>query len=544
MNEIEYQNKNNIYDLINDFYNQDPEWNTVIAQSNVESYIRYRAMQGDNQQQLAQSWETITTLCIYLGNSDMYLGDVDAYDIIDFIGWSRRNVADFDLEYENLSSFFAIVKDIYHFFKKKKVISSDMAPVKAESLILVDGTVKLLEPDTGEYTKEYAKSHVYNAEDLPVKIFLNMGDKLDKLLPVLKNFFMIPAYKADMGKAIFYFDSIYEGNVENSDGKDYHETEEYQVAFWDYFFYDYRMLMSGVSPLQTLYDAIKEKPQEFKAHFSLDALYELSQARLILFTVEDELEDGFYQCHDIFTNEDYILGLPFEEKPETKNVLFIGHIFYNDSMIMNFVRGAYMPAAWRKRFVELMQEAKHWYEVGSTKPIDWLSFLQSAPLLFIRISMMHAVFRRLDVFNYTSKWLTEKYVPEGLQDTTDTNYTRVVSTMQDMVGYNSFSIDDIEIMKRMWTDFLVISGKKANSILKPWNWAAGLIAAFIDLNNAYTLSHKDVGEICDGVPADAVTRTCDEINRTLQIEQNDPRYTNFDGLNAMFLRKYGGEDDM
>ncbi len=540
----EMKHRNNVYDLVVEFYEQDQEWNTVIAQKNVESYLRYRTMQGDSEAQLNHCWEVITTLCIYLGNADFYMGDVTQYEIIDFVAWCKRNVADFDIDYDNLHDFFVVLKGIYSFFKMKKLISSDIAPQKAEQLLLVDHKVKLLDVATGEYTAAYAKSHNYIVEDFPAKIFLNIGDKLDKLLPMLKNFFMIPGYRQDMAKALFYFDSIYDGPINEDSKEDYRQSEEFQVAFWDYFLYDYRMMTSGLSPLQTLYDAIKEKPQAFKQHFSLDALKELSEARLILFTVGDEVEDGFYKCHDVFTEQDYVLGLPFDEKPNTKDVLFMGHIFYNDSMIMNFVRGAYMPTAWRKRFIELMQEAKDWYAVGKGGELSWTDFIHEMPLLFLRISMMHAVFRRLDVFNYTSKWLEQKYIPASIPDKTDTNYTRVVSTIYDMLSSHTFSHDDIEIMERMWVDFLVGSNKKPNSILKPWTWSAGVIATFIDLNNAYTLTHKDVGELCEGVPTDAVTRTSKEIKNILQLETNDPRYTNFDGLNAMFLRKYGGEDDM
>ena len=85
----------NIFDLVADFYAQDEEWNTVLQQSYVENFLRTKLWQGASEEELYQAWDHITVLCIFLGNSDNYLGDMSKEDFIDCVGWCARNVSDF-----------------------------------------------------------------------------------------------------------------------------------------------------------------------------------------------------------------------------------------------------------------------------------------------------------------------------------------------------------------------------------------------------------------------------------------------------------------
>ena len=39
-------------------------------------------------------------LCLYLGNTELMLGDMSADDFVDCIAWCGRNVSEFDADYE------------------------------------------------------------------------------------------------------------------------------------------------------------------------------------------------------------------------------------------------------------------------------------------------------------------------------------------------------------------------------------------------------------------------------------------------------------
>ena len=75
----------NIFDYVADFYAQDEEWNTVLQQSYVENFLRTKLWQGASEEELLKDWEHITVLCIFLGNSDNYLGDMTRESFIDCV---------------------------------------------------------------------------------------------------------------------------------------------------------------------------------------------------------------------------------------------------------------------------------------------------------------------------------------------------------------------------------------------------------------------------------------------------------------------------
>ena len=82
---------NNVFDLVADFYGQDEEWNTVLRQSYVENFLRAKSWQGASDEELTEAWDHITLLCLYLGNSENFLGDMSRDDFIDCIANNKAS---------------------------------------------------------------------------------------------------------------------------------------------------------------------------------------------------------------------------------------------------------------------------------------------------------------------------------------------------------------------------------------------------------------------------------------------------------------------
>ena len=49
----------NVFDLVEDFYAQDAEWNGVLRQSYVENFLRMKAWQGASEEELVQALSLI-----------------------------------------------------------------------------------------------------------------------------------------------------------------------------------------------------------------------------------------------------------------------------------------------------------------------------------------------------------------------------------------------------------------------------------------------------------------------------------------------------
>ena len=72
----------NVFDLVEDFYAQDEEWNTVLRQKYAEDFLRLKSWQGASEDELLDIWNYMTVMCIYLGNSEHFLGDMTREDFI------------------------------------------------------------------------------------------------------------------------------------------------------------------------------------------------------------------------------------------------------------------------------------------------------------------------------------------------------------------------------------------------------------------------------------------------------------------------------
>lgn len=170
---------------------------------------------------------------------------------------------------------------------------------------------------------------------------------MQNLLDDVQSYYTQKQFRRDLERADFLFGGIFQnGTVQEKPG-----TEEYSQTFWDYFLFDYRLLEDDKTPLQHYRDVICRDASEMDT--SVDILNELIKAKLVLFDVQRRTEEGMYVCRNIFTNEKYTLMLPVDDNIDTEGYIFMGHIFYENTMVMNFLRGLVMSQTSRKRFSRL-----------------------------------------------------------------------------------------------------------------------------------------------------------------------------------------------
>ena len=80
----------NVYDLVEDFYGHDPGWNFLLRREYAEGFLRIEAWHGKTPEELYDIWDQLTMLCLYLGNTELMLGDMSADDFVDCIAWCGR----------------------------------------------------------------------------------------------------------------------------------------------------------------------------------------------------------------------------------------------------------------------------------------------------------------------------------------------------------------------------------------------------------------------------------------------------------------------
>ena len=72
----------NIYDIINELYNDDEGWNTVLERRYAEQFLRTEAFRGATDDELLEIWQQIMYLLIYCGNTSYKIGDMTGDDLI------------------------------------------------------------------------------------------------------------------------------------------------------------------------------------------------------------------------------------------------------------------------------------------------------------------------------------------------------------------------------------------------------------------------------------------------------------------------------
>ncbi len=511
---------NNVFDLVTDFYNQDEDWNTVLQQKYAESFLRSCAWQGADNDTLVKYWDHMTMLCLYLGNAENYLGDMSPDDFIDCVAWCGRNVSEFSLQDDEVLGFLATMTKLYNYLAAKHIITNSDAPVLAQEKLFSNGKMIMLDTE-GHFYDKYAEYNRNATEDLPAKIFLNIGDRLQNLLEALRTFFADKKYHRDIERAAFLYSGIFlSGGADEKPG-----TEEYAQCFWDYFLFDYIMIDADKNPLQYFYDEICAGQFSAEGKVNKDVLGELLKAQLVLFSIKETSDDGMYLCRDFLTGESYSLLLPVEEDIDKDAFLFLGHIFYNRSMVMNFVRGMLIPKSAQKKLLQVMEKARQWMAVRYGGNLSWEEFIRRNSMFVRHCSLIYSAYVKLDGFNYTHN--ITGYHPQSIN-----NDDRVCQLIKEMMRPYAFTAYDIFLAQTMWSDFLAVYQRP---VKLPELWAAGIISNFISANGVYNYDASAVSEMCHNIPESVIKQKAGQIGEILRIEAHDPRYINEEGLLLMLL---------
>lgn len=504
----------NVYDLVVDFYENDEGWNQILDRSLTEGYLRKQAWKGVSDEELKKEWSQILMFCIYMGHGESYVGDLTADDIIDCVAWCGRNVSDFKVEPQGVRYFLEVLGELFVYLKEKKSITSSLAPYLAkEALLKDDGTMAILAGD-GNFLRGEEERAERAMPDGPSKVFLNVEEAMGSLLDELHKFFQQDCFNTDLERAVFF----YQGFTNLSSQAEEAESQEFWQTFWDYFLFDYHLILDDKTPLKHFAGRRVSKHQAL--------VEELCNSRLALFSVESYDGEGIYTCKDFLTGEFYNLNLPLSPEMETKDMLVLGHIFYNKTMVMNYVRCFKLQPLSRKRLREQLFKFYDWYLV-SEPDTTIEQFIARHPMVLRKSIYIAAHYLPFAVFDYDTN--VKGYTPPVIRGGRD----RVVTCIEKMMTPQHFSCRDVVLCMRMWLDFLSIQGSVGTET--PEVWAGGIIANFIKLNRAYNYTDGSVAGMCWHMPVEDLKRASKEIAQVLSLEGYDPRYINEEGMLTMLL---------
>lgn len=504
----------NVYDAVKTFYSQDAAWEDIIKYNLVEGFLRQKAWQDISDEQLQEVWQDVLMLGLYLAYADISLYQMSNIQAERLVGWLKRNVADFEMEYEVVSRFFTSILDFQNYLIDRKLVGkSDKLSLSVKDIIY-DNHLNLEKIDEKE-DENLSEDEFYFSLDAPSPIYLKLDEHLQELLALLNEFYQKSEFMADFERAVFFYHGIM-GWDEDDLGT---RKQEWWMGFWDYFLCDYHLIDSDKTPLEFFYDK-GEYPEE-----TTGLLKELINAKFTVFFVKNPSSQEWLECEDLFTGKSFYLPNPGDSILDLKDFLFMGHLFSQNMVLVNYVMSVPASNNLRKRIKDEVTKQLMFYRYQEPAA-SWDSFLNRHAVAVRHVVEIFTTFSKLNAVIDASHAKKERICNGEL------NYPVVDEILRGM-SVGSFSFYDQQLALRMWFDYC--SFTKSN-IRKPELWAAGIVANFADLNSSFEVDYNAIAEIF-GITLQSLFSYKSKVSKILELKEHDLRYLNEEGFIMLLMHQ-------
>lgn len=514
----------NIYDVINELYNDDEGWNTVLERRYAEQFLRMEAFRGATDDELLEIWQQVMYLLIYCGNTSYKIGDMSGEDFIYCISWCHRNIGDFELDYESVDHFLSVIQRLLRFLKQKKAISSDTAADKCRLKLLgQDGSLLLFQKD-GALPAEYEKYRTNREPDLENKVFMQLGQKLMTLFDMMQKYFDDARFRLDRRRASYAFFGS-ETEPEMNQGR-----PELLSSYWEYFIFDYRLRDTNERPVEHFYKYYKKNPdpQYRKSNNALIGLLEsMLKIQMMVFTIEGEESDGWFSCRDFFTGSISELSLPVDESVDVRNLLCIAHVFEDGNLITEYLRSVIISPVAQKALYNRLSAFLAYYRVAHPDA-DWEMFVTDNPALVMHM-VAYAAAPDMPMKPVYPSARAGEYKPAVIR-----KEDPVHQLLQQFSKLLNISWQDRNNLTQMWSDFHAVSPVACFSDEDVMVWTLALLENYMNSTGTFLLEISPYAESIH-IDINRVAERSVAIRDALRLEPFDPRYMSEDAfMNMVF----------
>ena len=514
----------NIYDVINELYNDDEGWNTVLERRYAEQFLRTEAFHGASDDELLEIWQQVMYLLIYCGNTSYRIGDMTGEDFIYCINWCQRNIGDFELDYDNVDYFLSVIQRLLTFLKQKKAITSDTAAAKCRLKLLgTDGRLLLFRKD-GSLPEEYENFRTNREPDLETKVFMQLGQKLSVLFDMMQKYYGDARFSLDRRRACYaFFGTDKEPEMDM-------ERPELFASFWEYFIFDYRLRDTDERPIDHFYTYYKNHPdpQYGRTNKALtELLASMQKIQLMVFTIEREEADGWFSCRDFFSGSISELSLPVDETVDIRDFLCIAHVFEDGNLITEYLRSVIVAPPVQKVLYNRMTEFLAYYRVAHPDA-DWEQFVNANPALVMH---MIAYAGTPDaVMPLTHRFeMTKEYIPAVIKK--DDPVHQFLSQFGKLLH---LSWQDRKNLTQMWGDFYALRPVACFRDEDYMMWALAVVENYMKITKTFLIEVVPYAEKLHINTKTIAERTA-VILEVLHLEPFDPRYISEDAfMNMVF----------
>lgn len=499
---------NNVYDKVRVFYEEELTFEPIIQRTWVEGFLRQNAWQGKTDKQLSKLWTYINLFEQFLDMTGLSrLDELTRYEY-NYAVWWLMVYSDFKRSLKNVRAFFEALISFFDYLEGKNIISSAEELKEAAKYISSGSKLKFYDEDSIHLP---VPSHLVNSIDTD-EDDKGINNDLDGLLHKLAEFYQQPEFNADFQRALSFFI----GPIGTIMPDDEYEQAEFWLCFWDYFLFDYKLLSNDKSPIRHYKDLFNEnysaKEQEF--------LSSLSKTRFIVFYVNNIVDNDWVNCTNLFTNETFYLPNPGYDYSRIKKLLFLGHIFSDTMVLVNYVTSIEVSTKLRKRIHDEIEKQKQIFGVQMPNA-TWEDFFYRHSITVRHTIQVFTNFNKVNVTPINQLYRSYPTIENKVEVD-----ERVVKLINNSMRKFGFSMHDIELAKKMWYDYNQLTQIK---LRKPESWAAAIIYTFSHINLYKGLPADDFANYFH-VSTNNIYALRKKIFETLELTKYDPRYLNEEGF--------------
>ena len=503
----------NVYEQVRNFYGENLLWEPAIKQDWVEGFLRQKAWQGTSDDNLRDLWRQIRYFTIYLNDADNDdLNDLTLLEYSLAIEWFVEHIANFKANLKSVRHVFNVLIDFYTYLFNKKIIGN-VDEIKGAAQKITGG--KKLNLIKSESMVNEMRLYEEDFDALLNKNFGSIiGDATEGLMLKLGKYFHKKNFIEDFERALYFYIGPFEKVPKDGEN-------EFWLGFWDYFLFDYHLLISDLKPLVYFNNTWGEKLSS--AEYRI--LQELLNAKFTVFYVNKIINSNSVECVNLSTDEIFSLPLLDFNYKSLKKMLFFGHIFPTGLIMINYLSSIEMSINLRRRIKDEVIRQKEIFAIQM--PNARMEDFFNRHALVLRHTVRILV--TLSKVNVTSIAQLERSYP-GIEDKRLANQA-VINLLHELVKIYGFSLHDQNLLEKMWYDFsqLIII-----NVRKPATWATTVFYAYAESNRIDNVTAKDLADQL-GVSTASLYKNRKQLDNVLQLQAFDARYLSEEGfVNLLF----------
>ena len=519
-------NIKNVYEEVRVFFDEESEWDIAIKREWIEGFLRQKAWQGANDEELKDAWRNLQMFVLYLAYSgETVIDEMTASEYSLAVEWMIVQIEDFKPTVKNVRHLFAVLQDFYDYLATKKIFTETAGLQQAMVYMTGGKRLKFIEIDAEQDELQLSDAETgLTAKSLltmPRDIGRNVGEAVERLMIKFSAYFQQENFVDDFDRALM----LYLGPLNQM--PDDENDDEFWLGFWDYFLFDYHLLANDRTPLVQFNIDCSER----LANEERKILQELMGAKFTVFYVENVLNQDWVECVNLLTEEKFRLPNPNFDYKLVKKLLFYGHVFLQQEekelVMINFITSVEISSNLRRRIKEEIIRQKVMLQVQQPDA-TWNDFVERHANAVRHTIDLLATWARVNVTSYAQ---VERVFPKPVSpDNASAVNSAVAELIEQFMPKFGYSCHDAVLAQKLWQDF---AGMGTVNVRKPAAWASAVIYAYSQINTG------DAEVPAETLAAEmAVSKSSISVNRAkmfdvLKLERYDLRYLSEEGMVAL-----------